>query len=232
MVVPRNDSRPGATVNNRRARACSDPGRASDTESASTTAQEHFIASTQARTSHMSQVDGPEWSLKSGFVDISGDIEGNGTGYNNTKVDIVGVPCPGASPLRTWMTPDESVTALAAGPQPSSSNVSDPFGLATPDRQQMWIREGIRKSISTARILLYGHRTLDDGINMAELADDLLLQLFEERQKFKQPRPLFFMCHSIGGLIVKIALVKARDDPKYHSILYDCYGLVFFGKSM
>src|SRR5687767_1305659 len=37
--------------------------------------------------------------LEPGFAHIDGDIEG--TGYNETKVDVITVPCPGADPVQT-----------------------------------------------------------------------------------------------------------------------------------
>ena len=37
-----------------------------------------------------------------GFQCVYGDIEGAGTGYNKTTVDIIAVPCIGADPIDTW----------------------------------------------------------------------------------------------------------------------------------
>lgn len=47
-----------------------------------------------------------------------------------------------------------------------------------------------------------------------------------------EPRPIFFISHSVGGLVVKLALGKASRNPLYESILYDCYGAAFFGKAL
>jgi hypothetical protein len=41
-------------------------------------------------------------------------------------------------------------------------------------------------------------------------------------------RPLFFVAHSIGGLVVKILLLKAKV-PQYRTIIYNCHGVAFFG---
>jgi len=45
----------------------------------------------------------------------------------------------------------------------------------------------------------------------------------------KDNRPIFFVCHSTGGLVVKMALAEAQRSK--HPILGDCYGVTFFGRS-
>lgn len=42
-------------------------------------------------------------------------------------------------------------------------------------------------------------------------------------------RPLFFIAHSIGGLVVKNALVRASQKTKFQDIMDDCHGVTFFG---
>jgi len=44
-------------------------------------------------------------------------------------------------------------------------------------------------------------------------------------------RPIFFIAHSIGGLVVKLALLLAAKLPEYREIKYNCHGVVFFGKT-
>lgn len=48
----------------------------------------------------------------------------------------------------------------------------------------------------------------------------------------RQSRPLFFIGHSIGGLVVKLALVKASKIEKYRGVMYNCHGVSFFCKSL
>mgnify|MGYP002620380909 CR=1 FL=1 len=43
-------------------------------------------------------------------------------------------------------------------------------------------------------------------------------------------RPIFFIAHSIGGLVVKNALVRASQSKRYLEIMEFCHGVAFFGK--
>ncbi len=41
-------------------------------------------------------------------------------------------------------------------------------------------------------------------------------------------RPIIFVCHSLGGIVVKRALVTAKLDETYDAIRLATYGIVFF----
>ncbi|KAK7740988.1 hypothetical protein SLS53_005051 [Cytospora paraplurivora] len=60
------------------------------------------------------------------------------------------------------------------------------------------------------------------------MADDLLKHVHTERAGNITRRPLFFIGHSIGGLVVKLALTQASRNSQYRSIIEDCYGVTFF----
>jgi pimeloyl-ACP methyl ester carboxylesterase len=93
-----------------------------------------------------------------------------------------------------------------------------------------WVRQGIRREADRARILLYDHPEMEEGSTLSVLADELLRNLQLLRETENQERPLLFIGHSIGGLVVKMALVKAAREAKYENILRECYGVAFFGK--
>ncbi|GFP55607.1 protein SERAC1 [Trichoderma asperellum] len=151
------------------------------------------------------------------------DPEGELT-HDETSVDVVTVPCPGGHPLRSWNR-DGLMGRYFGAPSMRDAEVNEV------ERQgPSWVRQGIRREANRARILLYEHPEVVDGMTLNKLAIALLDELKELRTREKQQeRPLLFIGHSIGGLVVKMALVRASRDAKYEGILRECYGVAFFG---
>ncbi|KAJ5823858.1 Mitochondrial substrate/solute carrier [Penicillium robsamsonii] len=117
----------------------------------------------------------------------------------DSNVDIVAVPPIGADHRKTW---------IAHGARSS------------------WLELELLKHIPRARVLLYNYGDLrDDKIDT--LGERLLNQLRTERKNEPTRRPIFFICHSTGGLVVKAALALASREPG-QSILTSCHGIAFF----
>lgn len=91
-----------------------------------------------------------------------------------------------------------------------------------------WAQSGIRHEANTARVLTYSHGDITPDRNLKSMADDLLSSICTETAGKIARRPLFFICHSLGGLVVKLALTQASRSSKYRFILEDCYGVTFF----
>lgn len=142
--------------------------------------------------------------------------------HDVTTVDVVTVPCPGGQRLRTWNRDGLLGRYFGA---PSMRDAEGSSG----DSNNSWVRQGIRREANRARILLYEHPEHTTGTTLNMLATQFLESLEALRQLENQQRPLFFLGHSIGGLVVKMALVKASRDPRYEGILRECYGVGFFG---
>lgn len=152
-------------------------------------------------------------------IDPEGDLT-----HDETSVDVVTVPCPGGHPLRSWNR-DGLMGRYFGAPSMRDAEVREV------ERQgPSWVRQGIRREANRARILLYEHPEVVDGMTLNKLAVALLDELKELRTREKQERPLLFIGHSIGGLVVKMALVRASRDAKYEGILRECYGVAFFGE--
>lgn len=107
-----------------------------------------------------------------GFVNVDGDV--GGPGHNETVVDVIAVPCPGADPIQTW-TYDSDFYG-------GESSVACDFGSHTSVRTSLrnpspWVTGKLRNSASIARVLLYKHRSLEDGMTLQSLSEDLLDQV-------------------------------------------------------
>lgn len=153
------------------------------------------------------------------------DPEGELT-HDQTTVDIVTVPCPGANSLRTWSRDGRMGRFFGA------LSMRDAEGQTAPDPDRpapSWVRQGIRREADRARILLYEHPSTAEGMRLSTLADALLEELEELRKREKQARPIVFVGHSIGGIIAKMVLTKASRDTRYEDIYRQCYGIAFFG---
>jgi hypothetical protein len=136
------------------------------------------------------------WDPEPGFAHIDGEI--GGLGYNETKVDIVCVPCPGADPVETWARdplPDgyfglpnmqdngQQVNGSSAVKDLAARSILSPaINRHLPKAAHLWIRQGIRKEINAARVLLYRHRELTEGVNLNMLSDDLLSEVWNARE--------------------------------------------------
>ncbi|RYP23578.1 hypothetical protein DL765_001092 [Monosporascus sp. GIB2] len=178
------------------------------------------------------------WDPEPGFAHIDGDIAGNG--YNETTVDIIAVPCIGASPVDTWVrdplidgyfeapSPTELQRYKTVKELPARAVLSPAINRHLPKANQLWIRQGIRKEMNAARVLLYRHRELTEGYTLDRAADDLLEHVLRMRAGQTKSRPIFFVCHSIGGLVAKLALVKASRKEELRCLIFDCHGMTFF----
>ncbi|KAK8041018.1 hypothetical protein PG994_014025 [Apiospora phragmitis] len=177
------------------------------------------------------------WDPEPGFAHVDGEI--GGSGYNETKTDIIAIPCPGASPVETWMReplPDgyfghptnRELDSHPALKEFSGRTILSPaINRALPKAKHLWIRQGIRREANTARVMLYRHRELREGLTLDDLAEDLLDQLHKTRDLSKN-RPLFFICHSIGGLVAKLALAKASEREDMRWLIFHTHGMTFF----
>jgi len=103
----------------------------------------------------------------------------------------------------------------------------------------VWLRDFAPEDILRARFITYGYDTAvvasDNNQGVRELARTLLdgLAIFRQRTQTR-PRPLLFVCHSLGGVVLKEALVMSSKvtEAKHKKLLEVTtvtYGLVFMG---
>ena len=98
----------------------------------------------------------------------------------------------------------------------------------------LWPADLLKKEIPTARCIIFAWNSsiLKNSSNTpaAYHAQSLLDGVQNKRNEDKERhRPLIFVAHSMGGLLVKQALVHAQlDETRYSCIRASTYSLVFF----
>ncbi len=153
-------------------------------------------------------------------------------------------------PVRTWTHKTETVLKdrshhYADGGErppkiPRLSSVTPHFKKKTNREHVYWPRNLIPTTLPTARVFVYGYDTnvrhsLGVPISKStvyDIAFDFLKSLETERRS--QPaRPLVFIAHSLGGIVVKEALRRSHGFETYHNHLRQIYestaAVIFFG---
>ncbi|KAL5610838.1 hypothetical protein FOBRF1_006955 [Fusarium oxysporum] len=96
----------------------------------------------------------------------------------------------------------------------------------------LWLRDSLPKVTPSARIFLYVYNSnlvfSQTKERFIDKANDLLEALRMERKKAVD-RPIIFLAHSLGGILIEQALVNAQNNPEYLSIRQATTGLLFFG---
>jgi len=103
----------------------------------------------------------------------------------------------------------------------------------------VWLRDFAPGAVPRARFITYGYDTAvvgsDNNQGVHELARTLLDRLVDFRNRTQtQQRPLVFVCHSLGGVVLKEALVMSSKstEPNHKKLLevtLMTFGLVFMG---
>jgi len=86
--------------------------------------------------------------------------------------------------------------------------------------------------METARIMIWGYHAPSNAfsagttMNISRFATDLLNALY--MKNVGRIHPVVFVCHSMGGLIAKQAVVSGSADPQFRHIINNVKGVVFF----
>ena len=95
----------------------------------------------------------------------------------------------------------------------------------------LWLKDQIPLTQPKARVLLYSY---DSSPVFGEFhrfthEADVFLERLHLRRDEDPKRPLLLVGHSLGGILIKQALVNAWSNPRYKDIQEATYGLIFFG---
>jgi len=96
-----------------------------------------------------------------------------------------------------------------------------------------WLSDALPAVLPTARVFIYEYEANPtfnlDKTRFISRANELLERLRIVRRECPPTHPLIFLGHSLGGIMVKQALVNAHNNSRYSAIKESTYGLVFFG---
>ncbi|KAI9904940.1 hypothetical protein N3K66_001469 [Trichothecium roseum] len=100
---------------------------------------------------------------------------------------------------------------------------------------KMWLRDflPLHARFRRSRIMTFGYSSLigdeDNVAGMSEWAHSLLTALATARKsEDEKTRPIIFICHSLGGLVVREAMVRLHSAPgSYPSLDVRLCGLLF-----
>ncbi|KAK3343473.1 hypothetical protein B0T25DRAFT_485826, partial [Lasiosphaeria hispida] len=167
----------------------------------------------------------------------------------STTIDIVFLHGFTGHPVRTW---SDKVTAPTVGNTANDCSAEPPskllkqhlfsssrHGRANPTTTVFWPRDLLPITVPCARVLTYGYDThlrhvFGPPVNKATVYDiawDFLVALEAERQEAPL-RPVLFVAHSLGGIVVKEMLRRASSlshRPHLCNIFRSTAGIVFFG---
>jgi hypothetical protein len=99
------------------------------------------------------------------------------------------------------------------------------------DHGHMWLSDSLPRDMPTARVMIYGYESrLQDSTSFANL-DDLAssLQIAICRVLRSEGKHLVLIGHSLGGLLIKEALIRIAESDSDSDLLGLVFGALFFG---
>jgi hypothetical protein len=154
-------------------------------------------------------------------------------------------------PERTWThrrgdakVPDEDDESESVEP-PSKVRKLNPFsGIRQKNSIShaavYWPRQLVQKTLPDARVLTFGYDTNVRHVlgrpvaknTVYDIAWDFLVALEAER-RLEPSRPVLFIAHSLGGIVVKEMLRRSSSchlsQPQLHAVFESTIGIMFFG---
>lgn len=115
------------------------------------------------------------------------------------------------------------------------SNQNHAYDTWTHQNGRCWLYHFLPDDIPEARIWIFGYNSnVATDVSEARIKDHADVLLDRLQQKRKEGRrhgdiPIIFVGHSLGGLVIKQALLNARDNSFFNPVSKSTYGLVFFG---
>lgn len=98
----------------------------------------------------------------------------------------------------------------------------------------MWLRDALPEQLPAAHVLIYGYDSKLAKSNSFQNLSDVASRFRDSLQialgKGRSCRPLIFIAHSLGGLILKQAIIQMKSgDPADLENLKSTFAILFFG---
>lgn len=115
---------------------------------------------------------------------------------------------------------------------------SHPFGSWQPrgsDKSFMWARDDIPRYLPGIRICIYGYDTKISGSNSYQTIPHLARKFVQQLETYgwdsRSAKPLAFLAHSMGGVLLKEAILNLGNNvnDQGHGALGKIRGAIFFG---
>ncbi|TVY19661.1 Protein SERAC1 [Lachnellula arida] len=137
----------------------------------------------------------------------------------------------GLFPLHSEVKPDIDVPPYSFDIVAIHGITGDAHETWTHANGKLWLRDFVPQKLPGARVFTFGYpadvfRSLDRGGGFENWARQLLELLTNVRKGKEKGRPLIFVCHSMGGIVLKKALATALLD-NYNEISSTVKGIMF-----
>ncbi|KAF8247235.1 hypothetical protein K440DRAFT_551663 [Wilcoxina mikolae CBS 423.85] len=136
----------------------------------------------------------------------------------------------------TWTaTTDQNPQTAALVPNTTpTSSPSSPLPLPNPNdnNRTLWLRDLLPKEVPNTRIFTFGYDARVAGTKSVSRIPDIatiLLSNISMEVDEDRPKPIIFICHSLGGIVCKKAIHIAKDNPDYNPLYRLIRGVVFMG---
>jgi hypothetical protein len=110
---------------------------------------------------------------------------------------------------------------------------SHPFGSFVYKREgHMWLGDSLPRDIPRARVMIYGYQSgLQHSTSFAHLGDyaSSLQAAISRLLQSEKTKPLVLLGHSLGGLLIKEAMVQIAESESGPDLINLIFGLLFFG---
>ena len=131
----------------------------------------------------------------------------DGTGVDRHDIDFVAVHGMGGHPIRSFTDAETGCC---------------------------WIRDLLPLEFPHSRVFSYGYRAdifTKVPTSLSDQATELCYSLAnrDQEQALTQRRGRIFICHSLGGLLVKRVLIEAHHHPQFVDVYNNTSGIVFLG---